>query len=245
MSRHDSSGGRPGETVAQRLSRLKRSGGNLLVVGALPTYLHAQACKSLIADGESHRRVFALAGHDRSAAENRLPSSASRDDDHLAVVETEQTTRSGAARAAPGSTPETAPGSRPDRTPADRPDYGYRTVPGDDLAAFTEAIHRSVDDLVRSGEPPEPGDLRVCVDDLLSLFSEHGRGDVVTFCHALTTRIERENGRGHFHLSLSPDDDHATALYPVFDLVVELRLDGGSLQQRWRAHDDESGWVPL
>jgi hypothetical protein len=51
----------------------------------------------------------------------------------------------------------------------------------------------------------------------------------------------------HFWLPRELDDEAVRVLEPLFDAVVELRLDGTELQQRWHFRDVDltSEWLVL
>lgn len=231
---HDDAGDGDRGAFADSLARIKRDGGNLLVTGEIPGSVHRQACGPLLGstDGPPRRRVIAAVG-DGSDVDDRLPPGASRDPANLVVVESNHLVRGDAAV----DSGEAAAG------PGDRPTV--RRTTERDLQMLGETIETAIDDLASSAGGFSPAELRVCVDGLAPLFAEHGRGDVVAFCHLLTKRIADEGGMGHFHASLPDDDALVAALEPLFDVVVELEVVDGTPHQRWRTGDEDSGWIPL
>jgi hypothetical protein len=235
MTDEDGSDGRG--AFGEKLAELNREGGNLLVTGDFPSSVHHRACRPLFGgtDGPPRRRVIAAVG-ERIGVDDRLLPEADRGRDHLLVVESGHLVRGGAATEEPGST-DTGDGAETDPTVLRA---GER-----DLQVLGETVGRAIDELSRGADGFDPAELRVCVDSLASLFAEHDRGDVVAFAHVLTNRIAAERGIGHFHLPLPVDDNLVSALEPLFDVVVELRLVDGSPHQRWRTGDEDSGWIPL
>jgi hypothetical protein len=167
----------------------------------------------------------------------------------MIIVESDHLVRGEGTTVDPGGEtvgPETSADREPagPRTQTD-PEATVRRATGRDLQLLGETIEGAIDDLSSAAGGFAPAELRVCVDGLAPLFAEHDRGDVVAFCHVATTRVAAEGGMGHFHVSLPGDDALVSALEPLFDVVVELELVDGTPHQRWRAGDDDSGWIPL
>lgn len=212
-------------TFTQALASLKRTGSNILLVGAAGDAQHG-ACTRLLGDeGEGPReRLFVRTGD--ADVDERLPQT------ETTVIEYESTTRSAAASAAPsaGTVPEPA---------------RHRSVAG--LANLGTEMEDVITEATRRPGGLEPAQLRVCVDSLRPLLEEHGEEAVFRFLHGITREIGQARGMGHFHLPVSYDDATVRALVPLFDAVIEVRTRGDGHEQRW--HLREAGlvtdWLPL
>jgi len=120
-------------------------------------------------------------------------------------------------------------------------------VDSDLLGPLGQAVATEVDELTGEGDRLEPAEFRVCVDALGPLFSKHDPETVFRLVHVVTARVRDVNGMGHFHLRVTPEDDHVKLLEPLFDAVVEVRTDGDLTEHRWRLLDQDidSGWIDL
>lgn len=231
---------------ARTLRGLRDEGASILVVGAVPGEVHDSTCLSFIGEGpDDHRRAFALAGRPDETVDRRLPGSANRDADHLRVVSGECSVRS-AADADTGGTDAAGPdGPATPDSPSVGDETGHATVPNDP-DGIRDGLEAALAALADASEGPDPGEIRVCVDSIGQLFDLHDPGEVVTFCYAAAALVEDVKGIGHFHLPVDPDDGRVAALEPIFDLVVELRLQEGVAQQRWRTRDGTTtDWLPV
>lgn len=215
------------------LAALKRRGSNLLLVGAAGEPQLA-ACSHLLGDAVEPRRrlfVFTDAG---DGIGSRLPESARRRD-AVTVIRRRSLTRG--ATEANGTTTE-ADGAMP---------VPERTVEDDRLAALGDAI---VDAIVEFDEVTAglaPAELRVCVDSLRPLLSDHSEETLFRFLHVLTGEIRRVNGMGHFHLPIERDERPVRLLSPLFDAVVEVEGSDGGMKQRWHLRDGDltTDWLDL
>lgn len=209
------------------LAELKRTGANLLVVGAVPDDVHERVSRRLLAatDG-NRRRILASSGVDTSPLLERLPAQAPRDPEHLRVVLREAPTPPGGA---------TGTGDRPTVT----------RVESDGLGEFGAAIIGTITE-VEGGTDLDPTELCLCLDSVGSLLDAYDRSCVLVALHLVTERVDGVDGLGHYHLSVDRNEKVVSTLVPLFDALVELRTASGRAQQRWHVRDgDSSGWFPL
>ncbi|WP_435194639.1 DUF7504 family protein [Natronomonas sp. EA1] len=211
-------------TFTQALASLKRTGSNILLVGAAGDAQHG-ACSRLLGDESEAPRERLLVSVGATAVDERIQ-------DGTTVIEYEQETRSAAASASPAADS----GPEPAR---------YQTVT--DLASLGREMEAAITEATRRPGGLEPAQLRVCVDSLRPLLEEHGEEPTFHFLHGITREIEAARGMGHFHLPVSYDDSAVRTLVPLFDAVIEVRTRGDGREQRW--HLREAGlvtdWLPL
>ncbi|WP_255149821.1 DUF7504 family protein [Halorarius halobius] len=212
------------ETAAftQALASLKRRGSNLLVVGAANDRAHTAACHRLLGDADAERtRVFV-------ATDGSSGHAARGSDDP--IVEYATSTRGAAA-----ATPAESAG----------PSAGGSVRRVEDLATLGQSVAEAIDSVPDS--ELSPSELRLCFDSLRPLVEEHDDREVFRLLHAMTGDVRAVRGMGHYHLPLAFDSVTVRTLRPLFDAVVEVRSQGGAVQQRW--HLNEAGittdWLDL
>lgn len=225
---HSGVGLRTATAFARTLSRLKRNGCNLLVVGNGHEPTRTNACRRLLGceGGEPRRRLVVAADSSAAAARDRLPAaSTTPSGERDTIIDWETPTRSGAAVAEP------------------RPS-GTRTVPiaADDLAGLGIEIHETVAD-----DEHEPAQLRLCFDSLTPLIARFDHETVFRFLHLVTGLIGRARGMGHYHLPVGRNAEATRTVAPLFDAIVELRTEGGRPEQRWHVPDEDlvTGWLAV
>ena len=215
-------GGVPeGTTFSQELAELKREGSNILLVGDATENAHVYACRRLLGQSrdEPRRRLFVFTdGH--SACE-RLPEGSC------------------------GPTRIVRQGEEAEFT--DRPGVPESVVDSRMLSALGTEIIASVDEFEEDVDEFDPAELRVCVDSVTPLLEDHPPENVFRLLHMVTSRIKQASGMGHFHLGVGRDSDAVHLLEPLFDAVVEVREEGGSVEHCWHLRDQEvsSGWIGL
>jgi len=238
--------------VATALDELKSRGSALLVVGTVPESLYARLSARLLGEGPDRRRL--IVEHRRSP-ERRLDP-----------VDrwTPEWTRVFRCRIVPHRSAAAADATDPDgppqagRTPAaDSPaavdpseEAGYgsvvETVDGSiaDVGAAAGDAVAWFDDVAGGLDPAE---LRVAFDCVVPLFSEYPDRTVFRFLHLLTHQVRSVGGMGHVRLSRPLDSETVRLLAPLFDAVVELRLDGTEALHRWHLRDGDitSEWLPV
>jgi len=212
-------------TFAQALAELKREGSNLLLVGEATADAHAAASRRLLGDpGESRRRLFVFTrGADVCAG---LPE----DTDPSSVRVISQRTTDGSAK------------------PTDWPDgLDEIVVEADMLSPLAMEVIEAIEEFDEETDGLEPAQLRLCFDSITSLYRQHQSENVFRLLHLVTSRVRQVKGMGHFHLRLDKDSEYVRLLEPMFDAVIEMRVEGDAAQQRWHLRDQEvtSDWVDL
>ena len=227
----ESAGGRLSyRAFGERLSALKRRGSALLVVGVVPDDHRVRLCRRMLGDSteECRRRLVVQPETATPSPDDRLPPSAGGESLESITFTIEK--RSSAARPTPSEA-------------VDRPTL----VDGTDLTELGIAISEVIAAFEERGGDLDPAELRVCLDSFQTLLGEHDERDVFRFLHVLVGRIKSVRGMGHVHLSARPDDELVDVFAPLFDAVIEVRTNGGRLEQRWQFPKDDrvSAWIPL
>ncbi len=226
-----------GESVdfEEALSELEGDGVTQLVVGEVPEEAQLAVCRQLMGEGDtSHRRVLGLCGDGKRGVEPRLPEGATSDADHLQVVSDRSGVRGGVA-------------VDPDEAVEGGPPGGTSVVTVDgEVGSFGGAITNAIADL----QPPDggfdPGELRVCVDDVRPLFEHVPREDVVQFVHLLGHRVRDADGKVHFHLPVDADDQRAALLATLCDVLIDVQIRDGQPRQQWHVRTGPtSEWLPV
>lgn len=215
---------------ADALAALKRRGSVSLVVGTVPPEAYRRVSERMLGDpstGVERRRLLVVPDAERESALARLRATGRTDPSHARVV-----TADGAARSVAASG-----GGRP--TPVvDRVDGSL----GDVGCAVTDAVERF--EAVSGGLAP--AELRVGVD----AFDALDGGDpeaAFAFLHVLGRQVRDADAMAHVRLARPYDSRTVRTLAPLCDAVVELRLDGYRLEQRWHLRDEDvvSDWLPV
>ena len=250
----DVDGAVPGTTVgvATALDELKSRGSALLVVGTVPEDAYTRLSARLLGEGPDRRRL--VVEHRRSP-DQRF--------DHVTRWTPEWTRvfrcriasrRSTVAADAPEAreTPWTAeaPDTDPSATADPIDDGGYAAVAEfvdgsvADLGTAVGGVIEWFDDVAGGLDPAE---LRVAFDCVVPLLSAYPKRTVFRLFHLLTYQIRSVDGMGHVRLSRPLDAESVRLLAPLFDAIVELRLDGTEAVHRWHFRDAEvtSEWLPI
>ncbi|WP_266078868.1 DUF7504 family protein [Haladaptatus caseinilyticus] len=213
---------RLGDDVAvefsQILHQLKHHGCNLLLVGSVPDSVLSCASRKFFGDPEERRfRIVALSGSSRTTVEKRLPTVASADE---TVIITHATELSDA-------------------------EFSSSVHVEAGVPKLSNAVSSAITS-IETEDDLEPGELRVGLDSLESLLERYCPDLVHQFLGVVTEQIRDANGMGHFVFPRDYDHELVTDLAPLFDGVVEYRVDRGG-QERWHfpASDIRSPWLPL
>lgn len=211
------------------LTELKRRGSATLVVGSVPHDAYVRVSERMLGtdDDAPRRRLLVVPETDREAAVERLRAAGSVDPGRARIVACDGASRSavaGAAGAAAGPPVRRVDGSL------------------EDLGA---AITESIDRFETEAGGFAPAELRIGVDPVSPL--ECGSSRTFGFLHVLAEQVRRHDGMAHVRVPRDRDDEAVLTLEPLFDAVLELRLDGYRLEQRWhlRDHGLVSDWTPL
>ncbi|MFB6092742.1 MAG: hypothetical protein ABEK02_07010 [Haloquadratum sp.] len=258
-----------GTTVAvtTALDELKSRGSALLVVGAVPEETYARVSGRMLGN-ESDQQRRRLIVEQPPGREARTEGIDRWTPEWTQILRFDVDARGAAADASPGRAGTQSGGGRggpstDTQTPGGVPlpdDPAGETVPGtpDDHPEAISAVEGSIADLglevsaaidrfdaVAGGLAP--AELRVAFDCVTSLLSEYDEATVFRFLHVLATQIRTVDGMGHVRLPKPLDSQTVRLLSPIFDAVVELRLDGSDPQQRWHFRDSgiASEWLPI
>jgi len=220
-------------TMALRagLTTLKRRGSNLLVVGAVAADIHQRACHRFLGDETfaPRQRIAVLTGTHHTGIEQYLtgphsPAASTR------IINYAPDARATSAEASLNEESTVATEAEPENLPE-----------------LKTTVAESIADIQDHNKNLSPAELRVCVDSLLPLIDGNGREAVVRLVYPLAQRIRAAQGMGHFHLPIDPELAVVEEFEPMFEAMIELRMDQGVPEQRWHLRDADvmSEWLPL
>ncbi|MGQ4556230.1 DUF7504 family protein [Halobellus sp. GM3] len=254
--------------VATALDELKSRGSALLVVGAVPDEVYARASKCMLggAHGEPRRRLVV---EEPTGIDGRLEDVTQWTPEWTRILQFDAVShRSTAAENGPdtASAFELGPSSGADQAAPTRINAGAEAGgidvepvgAGDGPADVTTVVEGSIADIgIEIADAIEQFDavagglaaaeLRVAFDCVVSLLSTYDEQTVFRFLHVFANNVRLAGGMGHVRLPKPLDSETTQLLAPLFDAVVELRLDGTEAQQRWHFRDSEvaSEWLPI
>ena len=227
---HTGVGHRTASAFAGTLSRLKRNGCNLLVVGTDHDPTWSEACCRLLGyeGAEPRRRVVVTADSSVASVRDRLPAiSAIPGGQRATIIDWQTPTRSASATAEPQPS-------------------GPRTVQieANDLAGLGIEIRET---LFGHEKTIEPGRLRLCFDSLTPLICRFDHETVFRFLHLVTGSVDRTHAMGHYHLPVGRNAEATRTVAPLFDAIVELRTESGHSEQRWHVPEEDllTDWLPV
>jgi hypothetical protein len=216
--------------IESELGRLKRSGGNLLFTGDVPTDVFEQLSAQFIGETEYDRtHLFALYGRNADVARTRL-SQANASPDNARVLTYEAAVRSTTQ----------ARTNEPSRQASLSPVVGT-------IDDFQTAIQEATFELQRQRMGFVPGELRFCFDSLQLLSGEEDAQTVEKFLRAITGTIEDVSGLGHYIFPGAYGSQPVQAVNSLFDVAIELKISEEGPKQRWHMHDTEytTIWFPV
>lgn len=223
-------------TFAQALGTLKQKGSNILLVGSGASEAHGATCHRLLGDTTDHERsryrLFVVT--ERPCCSNEPEGKRAHGDGQGDDADENSTTR-------------VVTRSADDRERTEANSAIESVVGAELLSPLGSEIIETVNEFDEAANGLEPSELRVCVDSLVPLLTEHNSENVFRLLHVLTLRIRQANGMGHFHLPIGADHDAVNLLEPLFDAVVEVRSHDGVPEQRWHLRDQRttSDWMQL
>lgn len=221
-------------TLDEALSELKRRGSVSLVVGSVPRESYVRVSRRMLGDPGSdrpRRRLLVVPEAERETAVERLRATGPLDRTHAGVVACNGTARGAAATTAAGASSGEA------RPPVRRVDGDA----GEIGAAITDVVDR----FDPGGEGFAPAELRIGIDPLPDRLGAYETREAFAFLHAFARQVRRADGLGHVRIPRDREDDAVEAVAPLADALLELRLDGYRLEQRWHLRDAElvSDWI--
>ena len=228
---------------ADVLRELQADGCNLLVVGDAPRRLFTEASGSLLGGIDELRyRLLATTDASPQSVVERLPD----------------------PEATPGSFSETTEiinHASPPRSVVDAGDgveltslggLSERQVVDPQLAGFQAEFAEAMATFNRRAGGLDPGQLRVAVDSLGSLFSHYDDGVVRRCLQVVTGYVHDCDAVGHYVLTDPYESEQVQGLAHEFDAVVELRpvdpeRHDHDAEERWHVHsrDLTTPWFPL
>ncbi|WP_458185033.1 DUF7504 family protein [Haladaptatus sp. NG-WS-4] len=215
-------------TIQPGLARIKRLGGNLLVVGSVPDSVVDAASTLLLGETTCGRtRVFAL--HDRSVstARSRLSMVGSVGEDaHIIDYHTDARSVSADEMVQVGPTVERVEG---------------------DLDDFQAEIVSTIQRLDAERGGFDPAELRFCFDTLRPLVETHDDARTDAFLGPICEAVKDVSGMAHYILPIERDSPHVRAIATKFDAVVELKAGDAGPEQRWHLRDTDhtTRWFDL
>lgn len=207
-------------TFAEALGQLKERGCLVLVVGAVGDDAKYVGCRRLLGDELSRprRRLFVTTDSDIDKHPGARATCGHGDPSDSRAI-----TYRTAARAATSLEPETS-------TQVDT------DVVDDGIDALTDTAESAIDDLEMRAGGFEPGELRVCIDDLETIIANDDDVDVVEFIRTLRDRVLESSGMAHAHITRTAPGIPVDAILPYFDAILEVDS-RDECRQRWHVRD--------
>jgi hypothetical protein len=209
---------------ARELNSLKRRGSALLVVGTVPDEMYERASRQMLGDERAADPRRRLVVSDDPSVGERLSWTGPTTPEYARVVARETSARSTATAAASAGASDPTLGAT-----------GAAKVHNVDSSL--DELGATLTDIVEQFDAAAGGlaaaELRVAFDCLSTLLAQYDEQTVFRFLHVLTNQVRGRKGMAHFRLPKPVDAQSVRALEPLFDAVIELRVDGGELQQRW------------
>jgi hypothetical protein len=229
---------RPGdagtESFVDALAALKRQGSALLVVGGVPEEAYHTASRVMLGDGDTaspRRRLLVTPGPHGRDTVDRLRATGPVTPEQTHVV-----TCADGARGVVADASTDEPFASPATWIPDAAGPYAKTGTDGALGELGTAISRSIESFREVSGGLEPAELRVAFDCLPSLTERFDDETVFRFLHLLTGQIRGVSGMLHVWLPESRDARMVRLFEPLFDAVVELRVNG-RLAQRWEFRD--------
>lgn len=239
----DDARGEEAVTFARALGELKQRGSSLLVVGSVPDEMYVRASTQMLGDPDAERprrRVVVVPSSGEAGGSERVRRTGPISPEYARMVTREASARSAAAANGSGH-PSHAPGPTTQKTLP-------RTQAADGaIHELGESLSEVIDQFDVVADGLDPAELRLAFDCLPMLLEEYDRQVVFRFLHVLATQIREVRGIGHFHLPQPRTSETVRLFEPLFDAIIELRVDGDELKQRWHFRDRSlvSEWLPL
>ncbi|MGM0591722.1 MAG: DUF7504 family protein [Halobacteriota archaeon] len=218
-------------SFAHALDILKEQGSSLLVVGSVPTEMYTRASKQMLGAPDAsppRRRLLVMPEGERHRAPERLERTGPNAPNFARVITHEASARSAAAS----------------QTASVSSQLQITSVDGT-LSQLGIAISDAISEFDTLAGGLEPAELRFAFDCLPTLLAEYNEEAVFRFLHIITTQVRLVRGMGHFWLPQELNGEMTRSLRPLFDAVIELRIDDGVLKQRWHFRDTDlvSDWL--
>jgi hypothetical protein len=229
--------------LASALDGLKRRGSALLVVGSVPADVYRRASARMLGDGDRRRLVVTGVS---DCQDSRLEAVPRRTPEWTRIVEFEAPARSTAAAVCTDDSTTSPAGPESPAESAPARDPLANRVDGD-VVELGREVAKTIAQFDSIAGGLSPAELRLAFDCLSVILAECDLETAFRFSHVLANHVRSVDGMAHFWLPRELDDEAVRVLEPLFDAVVELRLDGTELQQRWHFRDVDltSEWLVL
>lgn len=217
---------------SRALASLRETGSNLLLVGAAHDAARSQACQRFLGESgtEPRRRLFVTTEPNGVATDVMRELYTRTGPQSTAVIEQRNTVRSAAAQSASAA-----------------PVVPRTTVDDGDLVGLGGTIESSIAEFDREAHGLDPAEFRLCFDSLRPLFLAHDEEQVFAFLHVVTEHVKDVQGMAHYHLPLNREAETVKTIEPLFDAVVEVRIQDSYPQQRWHLREEgvTTDWLSL
>ena len=231
---------------ADTLGSLKQRGSALLVVGAVPEEMYVRASRQMMGDPNAanpRRRLLVGTDFTPERAAERLRDTGPFAPEFARVVTHESDARSATAVSASGEAVASPSGPGAERPSAAPRIHGVGGSFAEVGKTFSEVVSQF--DVAAGGLGP--AELRVAFDCLPTFLSRFDAAAVFEFVHIVTNHVRLYDGMAHFRLGRDRDDRTVLTFQSLFDAVIELRVDGDDLMQRWHVPGDDfvSEWLDV
>ncbi|WP_049972178.1 DUF7504 family protein [Haladaptatus cibarius] len=207
------------------LQALKRQGCTLLVTGAVPEYVTAQATQRLLGDPHRDRkRLLVFTDASLKHVERSLPPNVRRSDESIEIIES-----TGDDRSIP-------------------PESQFIGTSDCEVGRLQDELAHAISHFDTVADGLDPAELRVCIDSLESILEANDRPETIRFLRGTSALVRGVRGIQHVHLPVSDESPVVTELSPLFDARIELRKrDTLVAEQRWHVpgHDITTTWSQL
>lgn len=228
------------DDFADELTRLKREGASVLIVGSVRDDHRRNVSRRLFGTNSTDRRRILVSTTGTGTDLERqvgavVPASSSAP---LVVITYEASARSVATQSPSGGPPPV------ESTPTTHPDH-IEPTRASDLGDVGLAVSEAIEQFDRDANGLNPSAVRIGVDSLLPLLETAGRETVFTLIHLINHRAKTASGMVHYHLPVAPSTRDVSVFRPLCDLIVELRDRNGVPMERWTtiSGDATSGWI--
>lgn len=216
-------------TFAEALDRLKSRGCLVLVVGPVGGDAKYVGCRRLLGDelSRTRRRLFVTTDSDVTKHPGAKATCS-----HSSPADSRAISYKTSARCA------TALES------TDSLEIEETVVDGD-LQQLSTATAVALQELESRADGVDPGELRVCIDDLGSIIANDDV-EVVGFVRELRQRVLSAGGMCHAHIPKNVPGAPVDAILPYFDAILEV--DSSDIcRQRWHVRDAgiTTDWLEL
>jgi hypothetical protein len=117
-----------------------------------------------------------------------------------------------------------------------------------ELVAYMRRLTEVIANTESTSKEFDPGELRVGILTLSSIFEQHGQTATASFLSSFGQRVRTHSGLGHCHLPVPSDSSVADTLANSVDIHVRLReRDGHTPEQCWHLckTDYRSAWISI